>query len=172
MRKGNDMNYFFCIIQIFFLYFFSVLSANGEDGMEQNILLTKENIKIQAHMKQKIYRPDEKIILIITLENNSSTKIIFTDTNIMQNFSWRIMNRKTKQPIELTHIGQDLLETSFFRRIILSIQPQTSYTYSITMNDFFIFNRKAVYDITVSGSFLKNQKKVEYKIEGLSVEVK
>ena len=139
--------------------------------MEQNILLTKENINIQAHMKQKTYRPDEKIILTITLENNSSTKIIFMDTNVMQNFSWKIKNRKTKQPIELTHIGQAFLKTSFFRRIILSVQPHTSHTCSIMMNDFFIFNREAIYDITISGSFLKNQKKVEYKIEGLSVKV-
>jgi len=160
---------------LFSMFSFLTVQGFGYGEMEwQTGEFTKEGVQIWVSFDRQTYNSNDDIFMQIIFGNDSSSEIQMLETgNHMRDFSWEIINQNTGESAVLTIQGLHLLKNrhTVFRRQAISILPEARKAVSINLSEYFVFEEGQTYKVRLSGSFRKNDEKIDYKTPIFTIEI-
>ncbi|MEG1979195.1 MAG: hypothetical protein RR060_00645 [Victivallaceae bacterium] len=128
--------------------------------------VVKDAVKISLRIEEELKLAN----CYITVSNESNGNVIISGSNPMVNFTWTIIDTKSKKSVEMTEMGRRMLENlATFRRISETLPPGKSYTYRTKLTELFVLKPETDYSLSVKGFFYKDYGPIHYQFTDIPV---
>jgi hypothetical protein len=148
-------------------------SASADYGyVQSNGRLNKDMYELSAQAERDVLSPNDRVILNLTLRNNSSDVIYVIVSSQIQNDIEVKNGRGVKVP--LSQKGARLLDNGVGggKWVYKKIEPGREVSYQIYVHDFYDLPAGDTYTLSVQRDILMNDKKKRVKVKSNPVTIK